>query len=107
MKDLSAGYLYDFYAGVLTGRASEVMAMYYHEDFSLGEIADNLKISRQGVKDFIDRSVKTLNGLETATGAYARYRLSCDFLAACAKELENGGEGKEAVERIKEFLREY
>ena len=39
-KNLELGYLLDFYGDVLTERKKEVLDMYYNEDLSLAEIAE-------------------------------------------------------------------
>lgn len=48
--------LYDFYGDVLTDRQKEFYDLYYNEDLSLGEIAENYGITRQGVRDVIVRA---------------------------------------------------
>ena len=40
--------LFDFYGEILTQRQKEFFDLYYNEDLSLGEIAENCGISRQG-----------------------------------------------------------
>ena len=48
--------LYDFYGDVLTPRQKEFYDLYYNEDLSLAEIAENNGITRQGVRDVIVRA---------------------------------------------------
>ena len=48
--------LYDFYGELLTDRQKEFFDLYYNEDLSLSEIAENAEISRQGVRDVIVRA---------------------------------------------------
>ena len=48
--------LYDFYGELLTDRQREFFDLYYNEDLSLAEIAENAGISRQGVRDVIVRA---------------------------------------------------
>ena len=48
--------LFDFYGEILTQRQKEFFDLYYNEDLSLGEIAENCGISRQGVRDVIVRA---------------------------------------------------
>lgn len=57
----------DWYETLLTDKQKEVMNMYYREDFSLAEIAENLDISRSAVSDLIKRVSKTLEDYEKAT----------------------------------------
>ena len=45
--------LFDFYGEILTERQKEFYDLYYNEDLSLGEIAENYGITRQGVRDVI------------------------------------------------------
>ena len=52
--------LLDHYGPVLSGRCREVMELYYAEDFSLSEIAENCGITRQGVHDAIKRGEQDL-----------------------------------------------
>ena len=55
-KNLYFSKLLYFYSSVLKERQKEVMNLYYNKDFSLSEIADNIGISKQGVRDIIKRS---------------------------------------------------
>lgn len=52
--------LYDFYGELLTDKQKLVCERYYLEDLSLGEISEELEISRQGVHDALKRSEKLL-----------------------------------------------
>ena len=75
-KNLKQGYLLDFYGDVLSERKREVLSMYYNEDFSLAEIAEEIGISRQGVRDIIKKTEEELLFLEDKLG------LAKKFLAA-------------------------
>ena len=63
-KDLKIAYLLDFYGDVLTQRKKEVLDMYYNEDLSLAEIAEQIGISRQGVRDLIKKAEEEIYFLE-------------------------------------------
>ena len=65
--------LYDFYGDVLTERQKEFYDLYYNEDLSLGEIAENYGITRQGVRDVIVRAEAVLTELEDKTGLIKRF----------------------------------
>ena len=47
--------LFDFYGELLTDRQKEFFDLYYNEDLSLAEIAEHAGISRQGVRDVMDK----------------------------------------------------
>jgi predicted DNA-binding protein YlxM (UPF0122 family) len=65
--------LFDFYGDMLTQRQKEFYDLYYNEDLSLGEIAENHGITRQGVRDVIVRAEGILTQLEDKTGLIKRF----------------------------------
>ena len=65
--------LYDFYGDMLTDRQKEFYDLYYNEDLSLAEIAENYGITRQGVRDVIVRGEAVLTELEDKTGIVRRF----------------------------------
>lgn len=62
------GDLFDFYGGLLTERQRELVALHYGEDWSLGEIAEHLGISRQAVHDHLRRAEEQLESYERVLG---------------------------------------
>lgn len=52
--------LYDIYGKLLTAKQRETFELYYLNDLSLREIAENNKISFQAVRDSLEVSKKTL-----------------------------------------------
>ena len=67
-KNLNVGYLLDFYGELLPERKRSVLEMYYNEDFSLAEIADEIGISRQGVRNMIKKTESELFFYEEKLG---------------------------------------
>lgn len=65
--------LYDFYGDLLTDRQKEFYDLYYNEDLSLAEIAENYGITRQGVRDVIVRAEAYLTEIEDKTGLIRRF----------------------------------
>ena len=74
--------LYDFYGDLLTDRQKEFFDLYYNEDLSLAEIAENYGISRQGVRDVIVRGEATLTEIEDKTHLIRRFHEMHRQLAA-------------------------
>ena len=68
------GSLYEFYGALRSKRQQEATALYYEENCSLAEIAEEFGISRQGVYDAVRRSEEQLLRLEAVTGCLARER---------------------------------
>ena len=65
--------LYDFDGNLLTDKQKDLFDLYYNEDLSLSEIADNIGITRQGVRDGIMRSELLLRNTEDKLGLVKRY----------------------------------
>ena len=83
--------LFDFYGDILTDRQRELFDLYYNEDLSLAEIAENCGISRQGVRDVIVRAEAAMNELEDKTGLLKRFmrmQSSVDTIVAAANEIK-------------------
>lgn len=66
--------LFDFYGDMLTDRQKEFFDLYYNEDLSLSEIAENYGITRQGVRDVIVRAEGIMQELEDKTGIIRRFQ---------------------------------
>jgi len=79
--------LYDFYGQVLTERQQQIFEMYHFEDLSLGEIAEQLSISRQAVHDLVHRSERTLSDLEDKLKLVARYQQEQAILQGVRSEI--------------------
>jgi hypothetical protein len=67
-KNLHVGVLLDLYGQLLTERQYDMMNMYYNDDLSLSEIAEQYKISRQGVFDAVKRGEETLTHYDRVLG---------------------------------------
>ncbi|MFD1465531.1 putative DNA-binding protein [Lapidilactobacillus mulanensis] len=66
--------LYDFYHELLTKKQATYLDLYYAEDYSLGEIAEQFSVSRQAVYDNIKRTEKTLVKYEEKLQLIAHFR---------------------------------
>ena len=71
-KNLSLSFLLDQYGAVLGERHRTVLDGYYNQDLSLAEIAEELGISRQGVRDSIKKAEEELLFLENGLRLQAR-----------------------------------
>ena len=84
--------LFDFYGDVLTDRQKEFYDLYYNEDLSLGEIAENYGITRQGVRDVIVRAEAAMQEVEDKTGIIKRFHARSahvDAIAAAKTDPQN------------------
>ncbi len=89
----------DYYGGVLTEYQSNLIKMYYDEDLSLNEIAENLSISPQAVKDTLSRAEKTLINLENKLMLVNKVESAKKLL----EELKEGA-NKENKKKIEEVI---
>ena len=74
--------LFDFYGDLLTERQREFYDLYYNEDLSLAEIAENYGISRQGVRDVVVRAEAAMSEIEEKTHIIRRFHQSQAAIAA-------------------------
>lgn len=72
-KVFEISLLLDFYGQLLTERQFEILDLHYNNDYSLGEIAEQLNISRQGVFDNLKRSKASLDKLEEKLGLVRKF----------------------------------
>lgn len=66
-------YLYDIYGNLLTEKQQKALQLYYFDNYSLGEIAGEYSISRQGVYDLLRRAIESLENMEASMNLYERY----------------------------------
>lgn len=64
-KDLSVSILLDFYGELLTDKQQQALDCYYNRDLSLSEIAEDMQVSRQGVRAFIKNGEEHLAEFES------------------------------------------
>lgn len=65
MNRLETNVLFDIYGQLLTERQREICSLYYEEDFSYSEIAEELSISRAAVQDSLKKSLNQLQKYES------------------------------------------
>lgn len=108
-KDLKIGYLLDFYGDVLSDRKRTVLNFYYNDDCSLGEIADEIGISRQGVRELIKKAEEELLFYEEKLHLASRFRetqKAAEELIGRLNALGVSDDGiRGAVDRLKEAVR--
>ena len=101
MADFELILLYDYYGNLLTERQRECFELRYNQDLSLGEIGEELGISRQGVHDNLSRTEALLRNMECKTGCVRRdqaCRQAAQRILAAARQL--GEHSDTAVSRL-------
>ena len=97
--------LYDYYGDLLTDRQKECFELRYNQDLSLGEIGQELGISRQGVHDNLVRTEALLRNMELKTGCVRRdqrCRQVIDEILKAATQLRDSADAQAsaAAQRI-------
>jgi len=100
--------LNDFYGQLLTERQKVFMELYYAQNLSLGEIAEEFAVTRQAVHDTLKRAEQSLKEYEKKLGLVAKFKVERDKLAEAGSLLDEfaaTGE-EEKVRRAREILKE-
>ena len=103
-KNLEIGYLLDFYGDILPERRRDIMDLYYNDDLSLSEIAEQMGITRQAVRDAIKKTENELFFYEEKLGLLQRFTEAqahaARALALCEQEAGIPAELKQEVETL-------
>lgn len=110
-KNMEIAWLFDFYGDMLTEKQRRVVELYYEEDLSLAEIAENQNITRQGVRDSLKRAEAQMLEMEERLHLAGRFREMRDgFNAICeaAQDIrtlnEKQGRSREIEERVERIV---
>jgi uncharacterized protein len=80
-KTMRINYLYDFYQSLLTDKQKSYMSLYYLDDYSLGEIAEEFEVSRQAVYDNIKRTEAMLEEYEAKLLLFQKFQERNNWIA--------------------------
>ena len=89
-KDLSLTILFDIYGGLLSANEKDAFEYYYCDDLSLSEIAEIMKMTRQGVRDNIVRAEKLLRDCEEKLGLKKKFSETERLLSIAKNALASG-----------------
>lgn len=95
--------LFDFYGELLTDKQREYFDLRYNEDLSLGEIAEQSGISRQGVWDIIRRAETAMTEIEEKTGLIKRFLERNVQIDEIIRELREKGADAHIISELEEL----
>lgn len=81
--------LFEFYGALLTKKQYQYLQLYYADDYSLGEIAEEFAVSRQAVYDNIKRTEKSLETYEQKLKLLATFKTRNAALDRLATYVKN------------------
>lgn len=87
-KTMRMNYLYDFYQMLLTDKQRSYMSLYYLDDYSLGEIAEEYEVSRQAVYDNIKRTEAMLEEYEAKLMLLNKFQQRQQLIEQLKKDAE-------------------
>jgi predicted DNA-binding protein YlxM (UPF0122 family) len=96
-KTTRMNYLYDFYHSLLTPKQQSYMSLYYLDDYSLGEIAEEYGVSRQAVYDNIKRTEAMLEEYEEKLLLLQKFQERSRVLSYMKKLLSEETPSKQAM----------
>lgn len=111
-KTVEISVLYDLYNQILTEKQRDIVDLYYNQDLSLGEIADEFDISRQAVYDMLKRTEKLLYQYEEKLGFVKLIKIKnqkikeiIDKVTSLEKEICLQNHSKELKSQINEITK--
>jgi len=107
-RKVELSWLSAFYGGLLTEKQRQVLSLHCEEDLSLGEIAQEVGITRQGVHEQLTRAGNRLTELEDKLRVAARFRRMTDGLEKCRSLIRQGqiGEAESVIDALIRFDQE-
>ncbi|HET7657851.1 MAG TPA: putative DNA-binding protein [Bacillales bacterium] len=79
-KTMRMSNLFDFYGSLLTSKQRDYMQLYYFDDYSLGEIAEQFDVSRQAVYDTLRRTETMLEEFEEKLALLTKFQRRSELL---------------------------
>lgn len=83
------------------------MKLYYLEDLSLGEIADEYDVSRQAVYDNVRRTEAMLEDYELKLNLFSKFQKRIDIVEKMEKLLADNTDQTEALQSLLVTLKDH
>lgn len=103
-KTTRINYLYDFYQSLLTEKQKSYMSLYYLDDYSLGEIAEEYEVSRQAVYDNIKRTEAMLEEYEAKLLLFQKFQERSKWIADFRTLMERDDISKDELNKAIDAL---
>ncbi|MBO0476732.1 putative DNA-binding protein [Vagococcus sp. DIV0080] len=98
--------LFEFYSTLLTEKQMNYIELYYGDDLSLGEIAEEYGVSRQAVYDNIKRTEKLLETYEKKLHLYSNYIVREEMIEVIKEKITNDPVDKEEINDLLDKIQE-
>lgn len=101
-KDFRLSLLLEYYGPLITEKQRSLLDLYYNEDLSLAEIAQNEGITRQGVRDSIKKAEAALFSFEEKMHLAARF----EKIESALEKIRSITDDNEIIDIIDAVLKE-
>ncbi|MBT2581913.1 putative DNA-binding protein [Planococcus sp. ISL-109] len=102
-KTMRMNYLFDFYQELLTPKQRSYMSLYYLDDHSLGEIAEEYEITRQAVYDNIRRTEAMLEEYEEKLELFEKFQRRQQLVSTFEKQPFTDDNVQKFLDELKEW----
>jgi predicted DNA-binding protein YlxM (UPF0122 family) len=99
-KTTRMNFLFDFYQSLLTPKQRSYMVLYYLDDYSLGEIAEEYEVSRQAVYDNIKRTEAMLEEYENKLNLFEKFQMRQKIIKQCKEAIHDVEQMKKLIEEL-------
>lgn len=106
-KTTRVNFLFDFYQSLLTDKQRLYMQLYYLDDLSLGEIAEEYGVSRQAVYDNVRRTESMLEDYEEKLNLFSKFQSRMDIIERLEELLDAQQDPSEEMRRLVSRLKEH
>ena len=98
-KSIYINELYDLYGSLLTKKQQEIIELYYCDELSLGEISEQLEVSRNAIFDCLKKGIKQLENYENNLKLYQKNKELDEFFNEMKEKNKNNISLIEEIER--------
>lgn len=105
-ENLKTSLLLETYGPLLTDKQRSVLRNFCDNNMSLGEIADDLGVSRQAVRDIIKRTVDTLNSYEDKLKLLDKFNSVKVCIDTVADKMAKARVDSSLIEELRKILEE-
>ena len=107
VKTTRINFLFDFYQSLLTDKQRLYMNLYYLEDLSLGEIAEEYGVSRQAVYDNIRRTEAMLEDYEMKLNLFSKFQERMEIVENLEQLITGTDDQSETVRNLLVALKDH
>jgi predicted DNA-binding protein YlxM (UPF0122 family) len=99
-KSVKMSILLEIYGNILTKKQADTVDLYYNDNLSLAEIAENLNITRQGVRENLIKAENKMLELEEKLGLLKKRQDREKLIDEIISKIDN----KEIKEKITKLM---